>query len=214
MNSEEIKKIYKKYNAELYLSSDSKYDKYNISDPNLAEMIKKNIYSMDFEEKFILYKKIANDHIITRELMKYEMLNIVPRKVTNFNDFIEETKKILKRYYKVAGGFSYEDSEWSYYSGFKSKDLNLIKDIENNSSNKVNVNSHHQTKYELFENEFILENSLNFVNQYDIDAFDFIRNICKLIRKLNDNVKVKYNFLPNDKANIIWCIIFCKYDLK
>jgi len=161
----------------------------NVANPiDIAETINKNLHNMTYDEKINTYNKITNQFKLDSELLKFEMTHyrIKPEdKTDDFNLFIEKAESILNRYTWKAGGFLYEDNEWTRYD-----------------KNKI--------KYELYDNEVIFDNSLKLKLKNDIETYKFTKQLINIIKQVSDKYSVKLKTIKDYDFDTCWVIIMIK----
>ena len=180
----EIKERTEKMQQLINLSKFNKMCKNNIktNDSNYADYINKNLDKLEYDDKLSLYKKLFTSKTIDKELMEYELNNLIPKQTADFNEFIKMAEHYLSRYTKKAGGFLLEDTEWiTHLKGSK--------------------------KYDLLDNEVIFDNSIQRVD-YNMETINFVNNIVKLLSKINPNMKINAKTIDEPKEGIIWVRIF------
>ena len=152
-------------------------------DAELADYIKNHLHTMNYYEKINILKKILTENKINKELLKYELHNYIPdQKITNFKEMINNTKKILSRYHRLAGGRLLEDERWILHQ-------------------KGSI------KYDLKINEAIFENSIADENRDCIKTHNFIKTITNLLEKTSDKFKIRSKCIADPTESIHWIII-------
>jgi hypothetical protein len=106
---------YKLYNILSDIDKNGDYSKSNMKtpDPEDINYLHDNYHNMDINDKYMMLRKLVPETQINAILLRIEMANYEPtKKVTNLEDFMKLTNKILTRYQHKAGGFRFEDDLW------------------------------------------------------------------------------------------------------
>jgi hypothetical protein len=163
---------------------------------DLEPDIKKNIANKSFlntEHNSEYYDYFIKTNKFKFYQAKFELENYEPtHKINDFNSLIIHFRNILKHYSPI---LAYDNNNQTFHSKFE--DLNWTEFNKDNS------------KYEIFDNEFIFENSISYSNKDNDDVIFFLKNI-KRIFKLSTDLTVRLRLVPDDKYNIIWIIFFIK----
>lgn len=145
-----------------------------------------NLEDLSKDEKITIYKNIINEKYIDNELLKYLFTYYEPNKVEGFVNIINECKYIINKFHKKAGGFLFEDIQW-------------------------NLHTKDDYKYELRDNEFIFDNSVN----CDFDEYEnknFFISLVKIIKNISPNLIIEKRYHHDEKNNVEWYIILGIYN--
>lgn len=185
------------------LDSSSNIDNnFDISD--MAQLINKNLYKMDYEEKKYLLIMCLSTYNIHNELLKIEFNNLNPKNETmTLNNFCTNVKKLLTRYQHKVGGFLLEDMIWTLYD-------------------------YNDGKYNLTQNEVVFENTMPafhipkrgeslkddlflLKNYCEIEeTIHYLNKLTKLLNNMSNNIKTSLKFIDSYRDDIIVIILHCK----
>lgn len=135
--------------------------------------------------RFLCNKFSANYNLtILENDFKYES----EKQYNNLKSIISFMKYIFARYHNKIGGQLFED-DWILYS--------------NNSK---------QTKYELKENEYIFDNSINLIYRKDANTINYIKKLHDLFQEVTkeSKFKVSLKMMEDEHHNIIMVIFMLK----
>ena len=152
----------------------------------LAEYIYENYEKMDDTEKSLLAIHCLDPHDIKRILLSFELENYYqPQldKSLSLNDFLVQAQKVLRKYQCKGGGFLIDDHEWTVY--------------------KYND----QNKYDMQENELILENIIHLCDKDDTELDKYLNNIGRRLDSLTNNIDIEISNVVHEKQKRIYIII-------
>ena len=154
----------------------------------LLETIFNNLNNLTKSEIIIYLNKLLSFNEVKEQLLLKLLQNHIFSKVTinSIDDLKNVCNKVLKIYNPKIINTSLEDEEWLIY---------------NNTS----------TKYELFKDEILFENTIPIVDTHDINMINYLEHICTILRNLSSNVDIKYRVLESRKNKIGIIIIKCSY---
>lgn len=164
----------------------------NDNPADVARLIHDNLYKMTLDEKLQTYSSIVDELKLDADLLRFELYNlkVAPEEKTDdFNLLTQKITKIINRYQWKAGGFLYEDNEWTLYT-------------KNN------------TKYELRDGEIIFDNSLKLLHKNDLETYKFTRQIINIIKQLSDKFEVKMKSIVDYDYEMCWMIIMIKKKIE
>lgn len=135
--------------------------------------------------RFLCNKLMSNYNLtILENDFKYEN----EKHINNLGSIVNFMKYIFARYHNKIGGQYFED-DWIMYSG--------------NSK---------QSKYELKDNEYIFDNSINLIYRKDSSTINYIKKLHDLFQEVtkDSKYKVSLKMMEDEKHNIIMVIFMVK----
>lgn len=142
------------------------------------------------EEAVFIASKCMHPREARKIILKYEFTNRrMEPKDMDMNTFIKEARKLIYRYQNKAGGYNIEDIDWLLY--------------------KPNSDTNRHKRYELKDDEIILENSITLNNLYQEDDKEYVDRLTELLNSLSDNIDVR-KYIIETKDDVAWIIIKCK----
>jgi hypothetical protein len=167
-----------KLKTELYLTN-----RFNKCNSSLALYIYDNLNKIKYDDIELnkLAAKIISPIQSIKLLTEYELLNYQPEtKFDKIDELVKFTLINIKKFQGIIGGYDIEDTEWLI-----NKDRFRI----SNKNQKVIYNTTEQKNNNAVNN--------NFVSLY----IDYLK------RFVNENIKIKYKFIDDDKNEICWIVI-------
>lgn len=165
------------YNNKFNKYKNKKYCNNIDGDNKLAEQIYNEYNNNDIKT---LFDNIISENFIRHNLLKYELHNYIPlKKEMSMAELLDIIYNYIDRYQFKAGGFLLEDFKWKLYLPTDSK-------------------------YNLLENQLLLENSTTEYGSYNNETKEYLDKLIQLINNTS-NIKSKYKFKYTN--NIVWVII-------
>lgn len=184
-NQEQDMKLFNQYHKLEYNNKSKKKNNLNIKNKGiLAKYLYENLDKMDDTEiKNTIIKCLSNDQIKSL-LLNFELENYKEKtqKEISLEDFLKKALSIIKRYHWKAGGFFFEDDEWVVH--------------KSNSS-----------KYEIKENELILENTINLIDLSDSLTESYLKNLENRLESIAENIEINLKSRSSNKSKIIYVLI-------
>jgi hypothetical protein len=154
--------------------------KQNKTDLQLAKFLHDN--NLSEEEQRCFVAKCLTPIEIKKILLKYELDNYKPpAQDCNLKQFAKIAMNLLNRYQSKAGGFDFEDVDWTMH--------------DKSSSD-----------YKLKKEDVWFENSVNKMYRDDEDTLNFLDKMKDMLASINPKIKVAYE-IHGDKNT---CVVFIK----
>lgn len=148
-------------------------------DDIVCEIEKKTLNENDICE---IQKYITTQEKMEKEILTYHLINYTPKsKITNFDEIIEFTIKMLKRYQYKVGGYDIEDKDWIRING------------ENN-------------RFVLKKNQVLLYNSIASCDLKN-ETKRFMKYFTEYINRHFTGHPIKFKICENEKYKIHWIVI-------
>ena len=155
------------------------------NDKKIANYLNENFNKMDEIELKNILLKCLDIQQIKSLLLNFELKNYKekPLKQLPLNEFLKKALKLINRYHWKAGGFLFEDNEWLIY---KSDSL----------------------KYEIKENELLLENTIDYSDLNDNLNDKYLKKLINRLSLIAENIKVELRQRTNEKSKTINILIW------
>lgn len=157
-------------------------DLYNINSENAGNI--KNLNCLNISEKTKILCDIYNETKINNELLKYELLFFEPNeKINDLQKLANFIQEAFNKFTWTTGGYNLDDNYWNLH----------FKDSK---------------KYEINDNQFIIDNSFNQYYKYDTELFDFLQLLKKYFNRISSNFSISLKYLY-DSNRVIWTTFIC-----
>ena len=154
-------------------------------DNNIATILNKYYDTMTPEEMRVIVTKCMSEKEMRTILLKHELKFYTEEpKTLSLEIFTQNVSKLLKRYQSRAGGFLFEDNEWSVYDA-------------------------NSRKYDLYENEVLFENTIHKDYIKNLECAEFLSLILKKLNQMTNNIKVTLHSYLADRDQVYFVILKC-----
>jgi hypothetical protein len=135
----------------------------------------------------ITLSSIISDKLSNSLCLLYELENTEPKnhKITSASEMKDLVISIINKFKYSFGYHKFEDSEWTLYDSTS-------------------------CKYELYNDMFILDNTLCNANRYDNDTYHYVNILSKYIAKSSSDIICDFTYLMDKENDLINVAIICK----